>query len=74
MAGSGKELGALEQIEAVPLESSKLRLTMQAEEPGDVVPFGTSAVMVGFRVMHLRDKVSLSAREHALASLSSSSS
>jgi DNA recombination protein RmuC len=39
MAGSGKELAALAQIDAVPLESSKLRLTMQSEEPGDVVPF-----------------------------------
>jgi DNA recombination protein RmuC len=39
MAGSGKELAALEQIEAVPLESSKLRLTMQGEEPADVVAF-----------------------------------
>src|SRR5438132_4920981 len=39
MAGSGKELAALEQIEAVPIESSKLRLTMQGEEPGDVVAF-----------------------------------
>ncbi|HJT17191.1 MAG TPA: DNA recombination protein RmuC [Thermoanaerobaculia bacterium] len=29
MSGSGKELAPLEQIEAVPLESSKLRLTMQ---------------------------------------------
>lgn len=37
MAGSGKDLGALEQIEAVPLESAKLRLTMQNEEPGVVV-------------------------------------
>lgn len=37
MAGSGKELGALDQIEAVPLESSKLRLRMQDEEPGVVV-------------------------------------
>jgi len=37
MAGSGKELGALDQLEAVPLESSKLRLTMQGSEPGDVV-------------------------------------
>ena len=34
LAGSGKELGALSQLEAVPLESSKLRLTMQNEEPG----------------------------------------
>jgi DNA recombination protein RmuC len=39
MAASGKELAALEQIEAVPLESSKLRLTMQQEEPAAVVPF-----------------------------------
>jgi DNA recombination protein RmuC len=38
MAGSGKELGTLDQIEAVPLESSKLRLTMQSEQPGEVVP------------------------------------
>src|SRR5437870_4359900 len=37
--GSGKELASLEQIEAVPLESSKLRLTMQGEGPADVVPF-----------------------------------
>ena len=39
MAASGKELAALEQIDAVPLESAKLRLTMQQEEPGDVVSF-----------------------------------
>lgn len=39
MAGSGKELANLEQIEAVPLESSRLKLSMQGEEPGDVVPF-----------------------------------
>ncbi len=39
MSGSGKDLAALEQIEAVPLESSKLRLTMQGEAPADVVPF-----------------------------------
>lgn len=38
MAGSGKDLGQLEQLEAVPLESSKLRLTMQSDEPGEVVP------------------------------------
>lgn len=38
MSGSGKELGELKQLEAVPLESSKLRLTMQQEEPGVVVP------------------------------------
>jgi DNA recombination protein RmuC len=37
-AGSGKELASLDQIEAVPLESSKLRLTMQGEEPGVVIP------------------------------------
>jgi DNA recombination protein RmuC len=37
MAGSGKKLGDLDQLEAVPLESSKLRLTMQQEEPGVVV-------------------------------------
>ena len=37
LAASGKELGALTQLEAVPLESSKLRLTMQNEEPGVVV-------------------------------------
>lgn len=39
MSGSGKELAAPEQIEAVPLESSKLRLTMQGDAPADVVPF-----------------------------------
>jgi DNA recombination protein RmuC len=38
MAGSGKDLGDLKQLEAVPLESSRLRLTMQGEEPGVVVP------------------------------------
>ena len=38
LAGSGKTLGSLDQIEAIPLESSKLRLRMQDEEPGDVVP------------------------------------
>ncbi len=38
MAGSGKDLGPLDQLEAVPLESSKLRLRMQDEEPGEVVP------------------------------------
>ena len=37
MAGSGKELGALEQIEVIPMESTKLRLTSQGEEPGVVV-------------------------------------
>ncbi|MEK6372854.1 MAG: DNA recombination protein RmuC [Acidobacteriota bacterium] len=39
MAGSGKELAAMTQIEAVPIESSKLRLTMQGEEPGELLPF-----------------------------------
>jgi DNA recombination protein RmuC len=38
MAGSGKDLGELKQLEVVPLESTKLRLTMQATEPGEVVP------------------------------------
>ncbi len=38
LAGGGKELGDLPQIDAVPLESSKLRLTIQPSEPGDVVP------------------------------------
>jgi DNA recombination protein RmuC len=38
MAGSGKELANLDQIEAVPLQSSKLRLTMQSEDEGTVVP------------------------------------
>ncbi len=38
LAGVGKGMDALEQIEAVPLESSKLRLTMQSEEPGIVIP------------------------------------
>lgn len=42
MAGSGKELGDLKQLEALPLESSKLRLTMQGEEPGVVVPMPPS--------------------------------
>jgi DNA recombination protein RmuC len=39
MAGSGKELAHLDQIEAVPLESSRLKLTMQGEQPADVIPF-----------------------------------
>jgi DNA recombination protein RmuC len=39
MSGSGRDLAPMEQIEAVPLESSKLRLTMQGEEPADVVRF-----------------------------------
>lgn len=38
MAGSGKEMASLDQLEAVPLQSSKLRLTMQSDEGGDVVP------------------------------------
>ena len=38
LAGSGKELGPLDQIEAVPLESAKLKLHTQGEEPGDIVP------------------------------------
>jgi DNA recombination protein RmuC len=38
LAGSGKDLGDLKQLEVIPLESTKLRLTMQATEPGDVVP------------------------------------
>ena len=42
MAGSGRELGDLKQLEAVPLESTKLRLHTQGEEPGEVVLFGES--------------------------------
>ncbi len=38
MAGSGKDLASLDQIEAVPLQSSRLRLTMQSDEDGVVVP------------------------------------
>lgn len=38
MAGSGKDLASLAQIEATPLQSSKLKLTMQSEEEGTVVP------------------------------------
>jgi DNA recombination protein RmuC len=37
MAQSGKEMKNLDQIELLPLESTKLRLTMQGEEPGVVV-------------------------------------
>ncbi|HKR64860.1 MAG TPA: DNA recombination protein RmuC, partial [Thermoanaerobaculia bacterium] len=37
MAQSGKEMKNLDQIELLPLESTKLRLTMQSEEPGVVV-------------------------------------
>jgi DNA recombination protein RmuC len=44
MAGSGKELGELKQLEAVPLESTKLRLHAQGEEEGDVVPFANDGI------------------------------
>jgi DNA recombination protein RmuC len=43
MAGSGKELASLEQLEAVPLESSRLRLTMQSDEEGEVVAMKPSS-------------------------------
>ena len=43
MAGSGKDLGNLDQLEATPLESSKLRLRMQDEEDGVVVSMAPSA-------------------------------
>ena len=43
MAGSGRELGDLKQLEAVPLESTKLRLHTQGEEPGEVLPFGAES-------------------------------
>jgi len=43
MAGSGKDLAPLDQIEAVPLQSSKLRLTMQSEDEGTVVPLRPEA-------------------------------
>jgi DNA recombination protein RmuC len=39
MTGSGKELGELKQLDAVPLESSKLRLRTQGEEEGELIPF-----------------------------------
>jgi DNA recombination protein RmuC len=39
MAGSGKELGEMRQLEIVPLESARLRLSTQQEDPGDVLPF-----------------------------------
>jgi len=42
MAGSGKDLGDLKQLEVIPLESTKLRLTMQASEPADVVSIRAS--------------------------------
>jgi DNA recombination protein RmuC len=38
MAGSGKTLVPPDQLEAVPLQSSKLRLTMQSEDEGQVIP------------------------------------
>src|SRR5258708_17179022 len=44
MAGSGRELGDLKHLAAVPLESTKLRLHTQGEEPGEVLPFGTGDV------------------------------
>jgi DNA recombination protein RmuC len=37
MAQSGREMKNLDQIELLPLESTKLRLTMQSDEPGVVV-------------------------------------
>jgi DNA recombination protein RmuC len=37
MAQSGREMKNLDQIDLLPLESTKLRLTMQNEEPGEVV-------------------------------------
>ncbi len=47
MAGSGKELASLGQIEAVPLQSSKLRLTMQSEEDAPVVPIDGKDALSG---------------------------
>ncbi|HEX6178931.1 MAG TPA: DNA recombination protein RmuC [Thermoanaerobaculia bacterium] len=38
MAGSGKDLASLEQLEAFPIQSSKLRLSMQSEDEGIIVP------------------------------------
>ncbi|MEA2488339.1 MAG: recombination protein RmuC, partial [Acidobacteriota bacterium] len=37
MAQSGKEMKNIDQLDVLPLESTKLRLTMQGEEPGIVV-------------------------------------
>jgi len=37
MAESGNKMEPIDEIDAVPHESSKLRLTMQQSEPGDVV-------------------------------------
>jgi DNA recombination protein RmuC len=37
MADSGREMKNLDQIDLLPLESTKLRLTMQNEEPGEVI-------------------------------------
>jgi DNA recombination protein RmuC len=42
MAGIGKELGPLDQIEATPLESSKLKLHSQQDGDADVVPMTRS--------------------------------
>lgn len=42
MAQSGKEMKNLDQLEILPLESTKLRLTMQNEEPGIVVAMPSS--------------------------------
>lgn len=39
MAGSGKELGELKQLDTVPIESSKWKLRAQSNEEGEVVPF-----------------------------------
>lgn len=39
MSGSGQELEPLSQVDTLPLESSKLRLTMQGDEPAEVLPF-----------------------------------
>ena len=38
MAGGGRELGSLDQVEATPLESSRLKLHSQTEEDAEVVP------------------------------------
>lgn len=42
MAQSGKEMKNLDQLDVLPLESTKLRLTMQGEEPGVVEPLSLS--------------------------------
>lgn len=41
MAGSGKELGEMRQLDVVPIESAKLRLSTQGEEEGELLPFGS---------------------------------